>query len=72
MLVLPTNSTSILEIFVGFTRFSVKSPLIIAGGAFGCVPALERPVPSPVRRKTTDSERRMVRLFFGPIFRWCR
>lgn len=50
-----------LEIFVGFCTFSVNKPLIIAGGAGGCVPWRVRPVPSPVRRKTTDSARRIER-----------
>lgn len=65
MLVFPNSSTSMLDIFVGFTTFNVRSPLTIAGGADGCVPDLARPVPSPVRKKTTDSVRRMSSEFLG-------
>ena len=65
VLVFPSNSTSMLEIFVGFARFNTRSPLTMAGGADACVPDLVRPVPSPVRKKTTDSVRRMSSEFFG-------
>ena len=64
VLVFPTNSTSMLDIFVGLARFSVSSPLIIAEGADDWEPCLVRPVPSPVRRKTTDSVRRIDNEFF--------
>ena len=53
-----------LDILVGFTTFSVSRPLTIAGGADDWVPCLVRPVPSPVRKKTTDSARRMSNEFF--------
>lgn len=52
-----------LEIFVGFTMFRVSRPLTIAGGAEGWVPCLVRPVPSPVRKNTTDSARRISSVF---------
>ena len=65
MLVFPTSSTSMLDILVGFAMFRVRSPLTMAGGADGCVPCRVLPVPSPVRRKTTDSVRRIERVFFG-------
>ena len=64
VLVFPTSSTSMLEIFVGFARVNVSRPLIMAEGALGCVPCLVRPVPSPVRRKTTDSVSRIDSEFF--------
>ena len=54
-----------LEIFVGFVMFRVRRPLTIAGGADGWVPWRVLPVPSPVRRNTTDSVRRIESEFFG-------
>lgn len=54
-----------LEIFVGFAMFSVKRPLTMAGGADGWVPCRVLPVPSPVRKKTTDSVRRIESEFLG-------
>ena len=50
-----------LDILVGFTSVRVRRPRSIPGGA--SVWRL-RPVASPRRRKTTDSVRRMSRVFF--------
>ena len=67
MLVFPTNSISMLEIFVGLISVSVNSPRSMPGGASACMLRC-LPVASPARRNTTDSARRMSRAFFWGCF----
>ncbi len=60
VLVLQTNSTSMLDIFVGFTSVRVRRPLRTAGGELGKF--LFLPVGSALK-KTTDSARRISNEF---------
>ena len=59
---------SILLIFVGLSNVSVSRPRSIAGCASRVVRRPVTVVSAEPRKKTTDSERRMLKLFFGPMF----
>jgi hypothetical protein len=59
---LPMSSTSILEILVGLVKLSTRRPRSIDAGTGWY--DLRPPVKSTVRRKSTDSVRRMATEFF--------